>query len=150
MDAKQEKKLMAAFPLLYAAHLKGYEQDSYFWGFNCEEGWCGLLWSLSEKLEPLIREWCKQHPGKQLPQASKVKEKFAVLRYHLTLGDAKRGDPIIEKMLEQVDWAEKQSAKICEWCGNAGEYRNMTWKKTLCNEHFALWEQGKRPWEEKL
>jgi len=81
------------------------------------KGWSKLLDDIYEKLYELdYDDWA----------ISDVKEKYGTLRvyaYNLT-GDV--DDFIWEK--------EKESSKVCEYCGKPGEMRNLSWIKTLCED----------------
>ncbi len=61
-------------------------------------------------------------------QVFQVKEKFGTLRFYFSGGD----------LLFQgfVDAIEQMSAYICEICGQRGEARNISWVRTLCDEHY--------------
>jgi hypothetical protein len=57
MLSNLDAKLVKEFPLLYSeAHLPP-EKSNMCFGFQCGDGWYKLLYDLSNKLEPLIREW---------------------------------------------------------------------------------------------
>jgi hypothetical protein len=54
MTEDKDKKLVAAFPLLYADRNASMRSTCMCWGFSCGDGWFDLIWRLSEKLERLI------------------------------------------------------------------------------------------------
>lgn len=86
---------------------------------NVGPGWHPLLTSLHEQLVA-IRPYY---------EAGDVKEKYGTLRVYLA-----NSSPHLETL---VDWAETESASICEDCGQPGElrYEDRHWVKTLCEEH---------------
>lgn len=55
MSPEKDKKLTDTFPLLYSDRYGNMQETCMCWGFP-ENGWYGIIWRLSEKLEPLIQE----------------------------------------------------------------------------------------------
>lgn len=108
--------LMQEFPFLYGEQLKRY-------GFACGDGWYALLYTLSTKLEKLLKEL---PPEKQF-HAVQVKEKFGTLRFYTS--------PYNEAVESLIREAENVSARTCEWCGDTGKLRSGpgAWWRTLCN-----------------
>ena len=62
-----------------------------------------------------------------------VKEKWGGLRFYVG------GAP--EEVLDMIEFAEKESFKICEQCGKPGEPRGGSWVKTLCDECYINWKE---------
>lgn len=59
---------------------------------------------------------------------SQVKEKYGGLRFYVYGIDDETQDYI-----EQI---EQKSLQVCEYCGDPGKPRPLSWVKTLCEEHF--------------
>ncbi len=57
------EKLVKAFPLLYADRHGDERSTAMCWGFSCGDGWFDIIWSLSEKLESIIRNFTKENPN---------------------------------------------------------------------------------------
>jgi hypothetical protein len=96
------------------------------WGFP-GDGWEPLIRRLSEKLEPLAREFGLR--------ASQVKEKFGTLRFYVRDedGDRKLPPAISEAVHAAIRVAFEESARTCEHCGAAGSTRGVGgWYLTLC------------------
>lgn len=60
---------------------------------------------------------------------AQVKEKFGRLRFYVYGGN--------DAVFDRIEKAELESGTICEYCGKAGELRNLRWITTLCNECLA-------------
>lgn len=83
------------------------------------EGWHPLLMRLHEQLITV-------RAGYSVDQ---VKEKYGTLRVYLSGGYS----PYLETLVER---AERESATICEYCGQPGQIRgDRSWVKTLCEDH---------------
>jgi hypothetical protein len=80
------------------------------------EGWHSLV-------RPLIDMAARE--GAEITQ---VKEKFGGLRFYV--------GPASDELYEAIDRAEAASLNICEVCGQPGELRNLSWLRTLCEEHY--------------
>ncbi len=84
MNKRLEKALQEEFPNLYKDLYGPMDKTPMHWGFTCGEGWFTIIWKLSERLETLIIEWIKEHPGNlEIPRAAQVKEKFGMLRFYM-------------------------------------------------------------------
>lgn len=101
-----------AFPRLYS---------NVRCGFQCPEGWCDIVWRLSEQLEPL---------GVQCDQ---VKEKFGGLRFY-TRGTEDPNDKCIDDLIRA---AEHEAARTCDICGKPGQIGKWTehYVRAMCPEH---------------
>ena len=62
MREELDRKLTAAFPLLYDDRDGDMYSTAMCWGFP-EDGWFQLLWDLSSKMEPIIKAFKNQHAG---------------------------------------------------------------------------------------
>jgi NADH pyrophosphatase NudC (nudix superfamily) len=106
-------------------------------------GWHPLLLRLHEQLLAVSPTYSVQQ----------VKEKYGALRVqlytgllrHLNKGNTGWPDPDQSARDEAeddaaralVNAAERESARICEACGNPGEPRQGAWIKTLCDDCAA-------------
>jgi hypothetical protein len=116
------KRLYDRFPELYAQHSLPMSQTCMCWGFDCDDGWFDILWTLSLALEDEARQ-----VGAGI-EAVQVKEKFAGLRFY-TAACTERGYRL-------VAMAETLSVRTCEVCGKRGQTCSRgTWLKTVCEEH---------------
>ena len=102
----------------------GIKEPTY--GIQCDDGWSELVEDLINQIVPL--GW-----DKDLVQ---IKEKFGGLRFYV--GESNKEIDIC------IDWAEKMSFKVCEYCGSkqAKIKARGGWWKTMCdsceNEHRKL------------
>lgn len=116
MKLEYRNKLIQNFP-------KIFDSDFYF---DCDEGWCDLLFDLCTK----IQKYCDEGKYKQVV-ATQVKEKFATLRFYIAGGD--------DFIYRLIDDAEMKSADICEVTGGNGIlHRRGYYYKTLCKETGIL------------
>lgn len=73
------------------------------------------------------------------PRAAQIKEKFAELRFYMTLGT--------EEIYNIIREAERKSATTCENCGEPGEIRTKGWWFTLCDDCNKIrQEKSRAPW----
>jgi hypothetical protein len=107
------QRMEATYPKLFSGR---------YGGFAIGEGWYPIVESLCGHIQSYIDQTHK-------PQVivTQIKEKFGTLRFYCD-----NGDDVIYDMIQN---AEKQSAKTCEKCGNAGARRTGGWLKTLCDHH---------------
>jgi len=127
MRPELDAALVRDFPRLYRDRHGDARETSMCWGFP-GDGWEPLIRRLSEKLEPLAREFGLR--------ASQVKEKFGALRFYVRSADGVRKLPasISGVVRAAVKVAEEESARTCEHCGAAGSTRTVgsCWL-TLCD-----------------
>lgn len=110
------KQLVDAFPLLYRG-----EEPPY--GFAVGEGWYGIIWELSAKLEKILLGM----PEADRPTMVQVKEKFGGLRFYLS-HDTDEIDMVVRE-------AEAEAWKTCETCGAEGKNQALAggyWLQVLC------------------
>ncbi len=116
MKLEYRNKLIESFP-------KIFDSDFYF---ECDEGWCNLLFDLCSK----IQSYCDEGKCEQV-KATQIKEKFATLRFYHSGGD--------EYIYKLIDEAEAKSAETCEITGGNGIlHRRGYYYKTLCKETGVL------------
>jgi len=125
MHIDLDKLLCARFPNLYADRTRSIQDSCMGWGFECGDGWFGLLWELSETLEPLIADM--EGPSAEWPRAVQVKEKFGGLRFYMSHET--------DEMSAAIRRAEERSEAECETCGAAGSVVGGTWLTCLCPIH---------------
>ena len=114
MNTDLTDRLYNDFPQLYLGHTKPTAESSMSWGFQCDDGWYELIYSLSRQLT----DYAKAHPDKII-EAFEVKEKFGWLRFHLVEAD--------EATFEIIEQACVRSSATCELTGEPG---------VLCVESF--------------
>ena len=86
---------------------------------ECQDGWKKLI-------DPLI-ETCRLADV----EIRQIKEKFGGLRFYVGVGGS-------VDLHNAIDAAERQSYKVCEYCGEDGSPRwDLSWVKTLCDTHYA-------------
>jgi len=123
MSPELDNKLCKEFPLLYADRRASMQETCMCWGFDVGDGWYKLIYELSSKLEPLLRQL-----NDPLIKASQVKEKFATLRFYMTTQT--------DEMDDLINEAEDKSAVTCETCGEKGSLRNKGWYSTRCDKCY--------------
>lgn len=141
MDKKLQLKLLNDFPLLYADKDKPSYYSLVCFGFECFNGWYDIIYELSSKVEPLIREWIDENGEDGHPRALQVKEKFGTLRFYMTTAN--------DEMYKEINKAEMMSGITCEACGKPGKRRGEGWVFTLCNECHKKKENGWRPYQDE-
>ncbi len=106
MNSDLTKRLINTFSALYRYPLE--------FGFECDDGWFGILLGLSEQLSddasgvPTTSE--------DYPYAIQVKQKFGQLRWY--------GENLSEAMKSSIEIAAKYSLEACEICGAPGKLWN--------------------------
>ena len=133
MTEKLQNQLYKKFNKIFTQ--KG---QSLRWGFECDDGWYELIYSLCEKIQAYIDESkCQQII------ATQVKEKFGSLRFY-TAFDLLNEDDVIDgvhygAIQAMIDKASEQSLKICEATGGYGTLNKRgAWLKTLSKESSIL------------
>lgn len=128
-----EQALINRFPNLYREVYTDPKTSCMSWGFECSDGWYGVIYNLSLGLESLQ----KDRPDLDIV-AEQVKEKFGTMRFY-TNSDY---DPEVQEL---TDLAERQTAVTCEECGDTGAlWRRGGWVRTLCDKHAGEFEYEDR------
>jgi hypothetical protein len=133
MDQKLDEELVKDFPNLFADRNGDVRTTGMNFGFQCGNGWSGIIRRLAEKLEPLCIKAKKEMTHEELkwygggPRVSQVKEKYGTLRFYMTTET--------DEMSKLIRKAEKESEKTCEQCGKPGKIRGHGWLYTACLEH---------------
>jgi len=124
MNAKNAKKLFDKFDYMFLDRTLDPSKTSMCWGFQCGDGWFGLLFDLCLKIDTYLNKHSKI---KERFKVNQVKEKFGSLRFYVYPCDDTLTDIIVE--------AEDLSAITCEVCGKLGKIHSVRgWKSCLCNK----------------
>jgi len=115
MRVDLDRRLVEAFPNLYADRHKSMLETCMCWGFDCQDGWFDIVWRLSQKLEALGA------------RADQVKEKYGTLRVYFTCPAAG-----YDEAETAVDAAEAESLVTCEVCGVPGKINDGPWFAVRC------------------
>lgn len=140
-------ELMNKYPLLYGDRDKSSMQTLICYGLEVGDGWLPLIDELSAKLETMIVGYLNENPNAECekclepknehtstdhvyyphhPKAAQVKEKYAGLRYYLTIGT--------QPMFDVISEYESKSYRTCENCGGPGKRYGGGWLVTLCSD----------------
>lgn len=76
-----EEWVYDAFPDLFTVHDPPMQQTCMCWGFDCRDGWFGLIWELSSDLHTLIQREPEAERAEYC--AVQVKEKPGSLRFSM-------------------------------------------------------------------
>lgn len=139
MKEELAKKLTESYPHLYHRSSETRPPPFTLFGFECGDGWYGLLDEVSAKLEALIvqlpegdcfaddaKDDCP--PRRDNFYAAQVKEKFGSLRFYMSMET--------EEMSEAIRKAEEKSEETCMECGAEGEIRvERGWWYCSCESH---------------
>jgi hypothetical protein len=135
MTEKLQNKLYKKFNKIFAQ-----KDQSLRWGFECDDGWYELIYSLCEKIQAYIDK-----VGCQQVIAIQIKEKFGSLRFYIyfDIDLLNKEDAVYDAhynvIQAMIDKASEQSLKICEATGGHGVlHKRGTWLKTLSKESSVL------------
>ena len=123
-------RLNEEFPELYRGRHLSIQENLMPFGFECGDGWFGLLWNLSNQIRTL-------DPDGHV-MAAQVKEKFGTLRFYIDAGS--------DEIYEAIHHAMRKSSKICESCGNPGTYNKDGgyWISVRCLECRKVEQDARR------
>ena len=127
MTPEKTQQLFDAFPYLYRGRVNPIEESLMAFGFDCDDGWFDLIYTLSQKIEDASRASGLEPQSDSWPEAAQVKEKVGTLRFHL--------NNRTEMMTSLISDALEVSAKTCETCGKPGSRVEGRGVKTLCTNH---------------
>ncbi len=120
MNTENEQKLFKRFSFFKPE--RSITESLMAFGFDCNNGWFDLIWSLCEDLEILV----KKENIKNF-EVVQVKEKFGGLRFYVDYGT--------DAIHKRIQLAETISYTVCEGCGKPGSLdRSKLWVKTLCEK----------------
>ena len=127
MNLELDKQLCEKYPKIFADRNKPMTETCMCWGFDCGDGWFGIIDLLCGEIQNHI-DW-KNRDKEVVHQvvAEQVKEKFGTLRFY-----TRGGDDYIDGM---ITMAEAMSGITCETCGKPGQRYGDGWVRTLCEEH---------------
>lgn len=118
LSYEKRMKIISEHPNLYAKPIY----------FECYDGWLDLIERMSNELELTIIEYKKEFPTIDIyPMCDQVKEKYGTLRFYMNVFI-----PIIEVIINEYC---RESASICEICGQKGDICKGYWYKVRCEEH---------------
>jgi len=128
MDTELERALVESYPSLFAyydADFDGPAPQISLFGFECGDGWYGVIESLCETIDSYDGEL----------RVVQVKEKFGGLRFYYDGEGLSEQDAM--RLQGAVRMASNVSYQVCELCGDEGEMRdNEGWYKTRCDSCF--------------
>ena len=126
MSPDKDKALCQKYPGIFRDRRADMRQTAMCWGFDCGDGWYGLIDDLCMKLL-LISEACATPIV-----ADQVKEKFGELRFyfHIEAG----GDDWFGIAEDVVDMATARSRHVCEACGARGRLNDGPWYSVRCEK----------------
>lgn len=120
MREELEKKLVEKYPKIFSQKGLPPNQSLMCFGFECGDGWFGLLDALCECIQHYVDEG-----NYHQVEATQVKEKYGTLRFYINGGD--------DYIWDVVEKAEIASGMVCEQCGRAGVLRGKGWLFTMCD-----------------
>jgi hypothetical protein len=160
MSPELDEALCKAHPELFRERRASMRDTAMCWGFECGDGWYGIIASLCELIclpyEQARQDYeyavkCRQNPeleGHIVPDEE-------VERSRLEMVAAQQALPCVKQVKEKfgtlrfyldsaeprtsalVEFAEYHSSKVCEECGCPGVTRSTGWLRTLCDRHAA-------------
>lgn len=125
MSPELTKQLYDKFPDLFKEKDLPPEQSNMCWGFECNDGWYNIIYTLC----CLIEVHQKSQKSDYTPVVvQQVKEKFGTLRFYYTGGD--------DTVSGMVAYAEAISGMTCQVCGDRGTTDwKKSWVRTTCSKH---------------
>jgi hypothetical protein len=129
MTPDNTSKLYEDFPYLYRRRNQTAQACIGVYGFDCGDGWFGLIRELSERIEEIARKKGRDPHSDAWPEAVQVKQKAGRLRFYLAVYD--------EALRSCIEQAGDNSEKICEICGKPGFPKSDSpgGVATLCEDH---------------
>lgn len=124
MSPDKELQLFQQFPLLYDPI-----NNPLCRHIDCEDGWFQLITSLSKKINDICLY--NKIPATEHPKAIQVKEKFGGLRFYV----GNIPSFLFQEINTVIQEFEQLSLQTCEICGASGKIRQLSWVRTLCDQH---------------
>jgi len=130
MSPENTKKLFEKYPKIFAQKELSPRQSLMSFGFECGDGWVGLIDELCGCLQ-----WHTDKNSYQQVEAIQVKEKFGGLRFYTNCKD---------KYLDgYIDFAEHLSFKVCDQCGSTKDItQTKGWVRTICKKCLEEKDNG--------
>jgi hypothetical protein len=128
MKKELDRQLCEKYPELFRGRHKSRQETCMCWGFECGEGWFGLISDLCHNLT----NYCVEN-NIEIPEVVQVKEKFGGLRFYIGETPENHWHPICDI----ISAAEKKSYETCEVCGLPGKPNKEGWIRTTCPEHVT-------------
>jgi hypothetical protein len=121
MNTENTEKLLTTYQLLY--------RELREFGFECGDGWFGLIWQLSADIESAARLEGIAGNSDAWPSVSVVKHKFGDLRVQFRA-------PVSDNIRALVEKARDISVGICELCAAPCKIipksEQLHWVEPLC------------------
>ncbi len=121
MNIGNTEKLLTTYPLLY--------RELREFGFECGDGWFGLIWQLSADIESTARLEGIAENSDAWPSVGVVKQKFGDLRVQFR-------SPVSDNIRALVDKARVLSVGTCELCTapckKTSKSEQVQWIEPLC------------------
>jgi hypothetical protein len=115
MKQSNQEELTRRHPVLYRGIHLSVKENLMPFGFECGDGWFGILRDLGDELLKVCPD----------AMAMQVKEKYGTLCFYAAHCN--------DEGYEAIDRAEKLSMKTCENCGREGTTKgSVGWVLTLC------------------
>jgi hypothetical protein len=126
MNPENTKKLFEKYPKLFPEEERKNPRRSLMGpGFGVKDGWFNLIDELCADIQNTIDMEKKKNPEYEQVRVVQVKEKIGGLRFYTDGSD--------EKTSDMIHKAERESYRICEFCGKKGKLTTLYhWYKTLC------------------
>jgi hypothetical protein len=161
MSPDLDEALCNAHPELFALRHDAKRAAPICWGFECGDGWYGLISSLCELISwPHAQtkrkyEELRQAVGSVKYEGGPVTTEEEVERARKAMQATARALPRVKQVKEKfgtlrvhlrpadkhvlalLSFAEYHSRRVCEKCGAPGELRTDGWLRTLCDAHEA-------------
>jgi hypothetical protein len=124
MRQELDDLLCQRYPELFRDRHGDKTQTSMCWGFECGDGWFGIIDGLCAEIAAQVRA------GKMPPVVvSQVKEKSGFLQFHIRGGYLHGGNVETHRLIEL---AQQQALHVCEECGHPGELLGTGKLAVLC------------------
>lgn len=106
MSPEKTKELVDTFPALF---VNDPQKCISLFGFECGDGWFGLLKECIEKIKVVCE-------SQQIEiHVAQIKEKWGTLRFYIDYGT--------DEIFSIINEAEQKSEETCEHCGQPGSMR---------------------------
>jgi hypothetical protein len=125
MNLKLDKKLCEDFPELFRDRYEDMRTTAMCWGFQCGDGWYGIVRKLCEIIEGEVMD--DESSLNKWPYISCVKEKYGTLRV-----DIQEGNNYLWDQELNFEW---MSQFVCECCGTTKDvFQTKGWIRTICTK----------------